>query len=224
MVVHLIRRIEALTPFERFALAANPSADIYEIVHADLPPHARLSERVIPPPVRAACELGQREWQSRLRISALAERANLSVFHFTRLFRDVMGLTPYQYLDQLRVAHACELLADGAAPAAVAYACGFGDQSHLTKRFKRILGVTPGRFVRAVSTDESSCFTIPAPRRTRRAEMRAADPSLERAEGHPIARTGEHALPLVGDRDPRVELPFVAPRIQAHEPVARELV
>lgn len=224
MVVHLMRRVEALTPFERFALAANPDADVYAIVDADIPPHARLRGRVIPPPVRAACALGQRECQSRLRISALAEHANLSVFHFTRLFHDAVGLSPYQYLDQLRVAHACELLMEGASVTTAAYDCGFGDQSHLTKRFKRILGVTPGRFVREASTHELSCFAIPTPRRIWGAEMRPADSPLERPERHPIALAREHTLARVGDRDARAELPFVAPRIDLHEPVARQII
>ncbi|ANZ21221.1 Helix-turn-helix domain [Streptomyces noursei ATCC 11455] len=51
-----------------------------------------------------------------------------------------------------RVELARRLLLDGRTPTAVAAEIGFYDQSHLTRHFKRILGVTPGRYARAVPT------------------------------------------------------------------------
>jgi AraC-like DNA-binding protein len=49
----------------------------------------------------------------------------------------------------LRIARARALLAGGASPAAVAADCGFADQPHLTRTFKRVVGVTPARYARA---------------------------------------------------------------------------
>ena len=53
-----------------------------------------------------------------------------------RRFGAQMGLTPHAFQTNLRVARARELLATGMAPAAVAAACGFADQAHLTRTFR----------------------------------------------------------------------------------------
>ena len=64
------------------------------------------------------------------------------------VFRDraQMGLTPHAFQTNLRIARARALLSAGQPPAAVAATCGFADQAHLTRTFKRAVGVTPGRF------------------------------------------------------------------------------
>jgi AraC-like DNA-binding protein len=77
----------------------------------------------------------------------LAGVANLSRFHLLRVFRRDTGLAPHEYLTQLRIERAKRLLAAGEPISAVALAVGFSDQSHLNRRFKRLVGVTPGRFV-----------------------------------------------------------------------------
>ncbi|MEM8737970.1 MAG: AraC family transcriptional regulator [Planctomycetota bacterium] len=82
----------------------------------------------------------------------LADAACLSVFHFLRKFKRTFGQTPHQYLMRRRVERAKVLLRDrafaerGIAP--IAYACGFSDQSHLCRYFKRVVGVTPARWRR----------------------------------------------------------------------------
>jgi AraC family transcriptional regulator len=81
-------------------------------------------------------------------LSDIARAANLSAYHLTRVFKQVTGLPPYQYLIQARVNAARALLSAGAGRhslADIASAVGFADQSHLTRHFKRILGVTPRR-------------------------------------------------------------------------------
>lgn len=81
-------------------------------------------------------------------LTDIAAAAYLSPFHLTRLFKRATGLAPYQYLIQLRVSSARALLVAGAGRhslAEIASAVGFSDQSHLTRHFKRLLGVTPGQ-------------------------------------------------------------------------------
>ncbi|MEL7088861.1 MAG: AraC family transcriptional regulator [Planctomycetota bacterium] len=77
----------------------------------------------------------------------------LSPFYFCRQFKEMTGITPYQYLIKLRVARAVQMFdqPQGDQPRAVAevaYACGFSDQAHLNRHFKRIVGTTPGRYAR----------------------------------------------------------------------------
>ena len=67
------------------------------------------------------------------------------MFHFLRAFSRQFGITPHAYLNQVRVHQARELILRGVPIARAAVDVGFVDQSHLTKRFKRLLGVTPGQ-------------------------------------------------------------------------------
>jgi AraC family transcriptional regulator len=79
-------------------------------------------------------------------LAQIAASAHLSPFHLSRLFKKATGRTPHQYLIEVRVNSARALLTAGAGArslADVAAAVGFADQSHLTRHFKRVLGVTP---------------------------------------------------------------------------------
>ena len=77
----------------------------------------------------------------------LAAAAGLSPYYFIRVFRQAVGLTPHAYLVQLRVETAKRLLDRGQPVVEAALAAGFADQSHLTRHFKRIVGVTPGQYL-----------------------------------------------------------------------------
>ncbi|MFF9454718.1 AraC family transcriptional regulator [Streptomyces flaveolus] len=66
--------------------------------------------------------------------------------HLVRAFSTAYGIAPHQYLMSRRVDLARRLLLAGHAPADVAGATGFYDQAHLTRHFKRLVGVTPGRY------------------------------------------------------------------------------
>lgn len=85
-------------------------------------------------------------------LATLARVSGLSRFHLIRAFRKETGLTPHAWLTDRRIRAARPLLAAGQRPGDVAIACGFADQSHLTRAFKARVGVTPGRF-RAASLD-----------------------------------------------------------------------
>lgn len=66
--------------------------------------------------------------------------------HLVRAFSTAFGLAPHQYLTARRVDRARSLLLDGLPPAEAATAAGFYDQAHLGRHFKRVVGVSPGRF------------------------------------------------------------------------------
>ena len=85
---------------------------------------------------------------ARVTLAEVAAAAGMSEFHCIRVFRRATGVPPYAYLDLLRVERAKALLEAGMAISRVAYAAGFSDQSHLTRRFKRVVGVTPGVYAR----------------------------------------------------------------------------
>ncbi|MGW3664068.1 AraC family transcriptional regulator [Streptomyces sp. NPDC005141] len=69
--------------------------------------------------------------------------------HLVRAFSGAFGIAPHQYLMSRRVDRARRLLLDGRPPGEVATTTGFYDQSHLTRHFRRLVGVTPGRYARS---------------------------------------------------------------------------
>jgi len=79
-------------------------------------------------------------------LSDLSAVADLSVFHLVRSFKKATGLSPLAYRNQQRVTEARRLLLAGGRIAEVALDVGFADQSHLTRQFQRIMGVSPGRY------------------------------------------------------------------------------
>jgi AraC-like DNA-binding protein len=78
-----------------------------------------------------------------LTLDRLAEEAELSKYHFSRVFRQEVGLPPWSFVRRARVDRARGLLERGASPAAAAVEAGFCDQSHLTRAMKEIVGKTP---------------------------------------------------------------------------------
>lgn len=88
----------------------------------------------------------QENYSQNITLQQLATLSDLNRSYLIRVFRDEVGLPPYAYLTQIRVERAKRLLVEGQPLTQVALAVGFADQSHLTRFFKRIVGVTPGRY------------------------------------------------------------------------------
>jgi AraC-like DNA-binding protein len=78
----------------------------------------------------------------------LARESGMSPFALVRAFRTETGLPPHAYVNHLRVRLARRLLDGGVAPADVAATAGFADQAHLTRHFKRVVGVPPRAYQR----------------------------------------------------------------------------
>jgi AraC family transcriptional regulator len=113
---------------------------------------ARLRDRQRPTWLSRAIDLLQSEFRRSLRIADVASEVGTHPTHLSRVFRDRMGLPIGDYLHRLRVRYAGEeLCRSGARLADVAASAGFADQSHLTRVFKRVTGVTPGEFRGQVS-------------------------------------------------------------------------
>lgn len=83
-------------------------------------------------------------------LSAVASACGLSNRQFHRAFKASNGLSPHRWLLGARVDRAREMLEKSAASIAeVAHACGFADQSHLTRVFQKLVGAAPGAWRRA---------------------------------------------------------------------------
>ncbi|MBD2743778.1 AraC family transcriptional regulator [Coleofasciculus sp. FACHB-1120] len=88
--------------------------------------------------------------QQDLKLDELAAIAQISPYHFLRLFKQSLGATPHQYILQCRIEKAKLLLQQSQLSIAeIANQVGFCDQSHFTRCFKQSLGVTPKQFQQA---------------------------------------------------------------------------
>jgi AraC family transcriptional regulator len=98
--------------------------------------------------LRAVIDYIHEHLDAELSLDHLAGVAHVSPYHFARLFKNSTGLPPHQYVIACRVERAKELLRGRRRPqlAEVATEVGFSDQSHFTRHFKRLVGVTPRRF------------------------------------------------------------------------------
>jgi len=97
--------------------------------------------------LRRVCDYIEAHLDDRLTLTEVAGVACLSPYHFSRSFKQAVGVGPRRYIVQRRVARAKTLLRRTNQPLSwVAQEAGFADQSHLTAEFRRQIGVTPGQF------------------------------------------------------------------------------
>lgn len=95
-------------------------------------------------------------------LEELAVVAQLSPYYLLRTFQKTVGLSPHAYLNQIRIERAMQRLRQGKTIAETAFDTGFTDQSHFTRNFKLMMGVTPGQFHARVSAKENE---VPSRRR-----------------------------------------------------------
>jgi AraC family transcriptional regulator len=101
-----------------------------------------------PAKLRAVVEYIEGHLEAGPTLGQMAAVAHLSPYHFARQFKAATGLPPHQYVIARRVERAKRLLRrrGGLNLAAVAARVGFADEGHFARHFKRLVGVTPGRF------------------------------------------------------------------------------
>lgn len=102
------------------------------------------------PGVRRAREYLAAHFAESVTLADLERVTGLTRFHLARSFAARYGLPPHAYQVQLRLAAARRLIRTGLPLAQVAAEAGFADQSHLGRHFKRVWGVTPGRYASVV--------------------------------------------------------------------------
>jgi len=97
--------------------------------------------------VRRAQEFLDEYYDREVSLKDLASLANLSPHHFHGVFCRQAGIPPHTYQIQLRIKRATKLLRNRWPIAHVAAATGFADQSHFTRHFKRLVGITPTQYL-----------------------------------------------------------------------------
>jgi len=123
------------------------------LVSNDALPVDQPAERIYlsPPKLKRVLEFIEANLQESIGLDDLAHAAGLSANHFLRVFKLATGETPYHFLRARRLERARQLLVDNAMPLAeLALECGFANQAHFTAAFSREVGISPGRYRRAV--------------------------------------------------------------------------
>ena len=124
---------------------------IFELLGA-ITDSADASEKTAPRWLSRVKERLHAEFRDRLRMRDLARDAGVHPVHLARAFRKFEKRSPGEYQQRLQLRAACELLRDPEWPLAeIAAECGFADQSHFTRMFRRMTATTPSRFRRAVA-------------------------------------------------------------------------
>lgn len=121
LAVHLLRQYAAVTPNLQVYEGGLPQRQLLQVLEY-------INEHL-------DCDI---------KLADLAQLLDMSQFHFSRLFKQSMGIAPYQYLLQQRVERAKQLLKQtDRSIIDVAFLCGFNSHSHLSKQFRQLTGMTP---------------------------------------------------------------------------------
>ena len=94
--------------------------------------------------IERACAFMEQHYAQRISLDQLCRCAGLSKSTLLRAFAKSKGVTPYSYLESIRIGKAKKLLEQGVPPIETALQTGFSDQSHFTNYFSRFIGLAPG--------------------------------------------------------------------------------
>lgn len=94
--------------------------------------------------IERACEYMEQHFPEHIYLDQICRYCGLSKSTLLRAFTKEKGITPYRYLETIRINEAKRLLSEGAAPLKAALETGFADQSHFTNYFHQFIGLAPG--------------------------------------------------------------------------------
>ena len=93
---------------------------------------------------QAVLDIIEKDYGKTIKIDDLAKAVCMSSSTFLRRFKNQFGITPSNYIKQVRYKMASRLLIESSVSISeVSYKCGFADQSHMTREFKKLAGLTP---------------------------------------------------------------------------------
>ena len=119
---------------------------LYELFHRLSKEAPRERPHLLTPAME---HLGAHLWDTDLSVASLAGAANLSEVYFRRLFKSTYGISPKQYITELRIRQAKQLLAEHTASvSAISERCGFSSVYHFCRAFKLATGQTPTEYAK----------------------------------------------------------------------------
>ena len=117
-----------------------------QLIHTYAEPSISPEEQAFDGAIEAVCAYLEEHYAETIALNELAAIANRSKYHLLRTFTRQKGISPYRYLETVRIGKAKKLLEEGTSPAEAAFRTGFSDQSHFTNFFKTLIGLTPRQY------------------------------------------------------------------------------
>lgn len=104
---------------------------------------------------RAICEFLEKHYMENITLDDLCKLTGLSKYYLLRSFTKQKGISPYSYLETIRIDNAKKMLEQGILPIDVALQTGFTDQSHFSNFFKKFIGLTPKQYMNIFKDNHS---------------------------------------------------------------------
>ena len=111
--------------------------------------------------IEKACEYMREHFTERIYLDQVCRHAGLSKSTLLRAFTKEKGITPYRYLETIRINEAKKLLSEGIPPVEAAIRTGFSDQSHFTNYFNQFIGLAPGTYREIFSEKDRERGRVP---------------------------------------------------------------
>ncbi|MEO2202606.1 AraC family transcriptional regulator [Paenibacillus pabuli] len=115
-----------------------------------------ISSQDVTTEIKRICEYIESHYMESISLNELAELSGMSKYHLVRVFTHQKGISPYRYLETIRINQAKRLLEQGQLPIDVSARTGFSDQSHFTNFFKKLIGLTPKQYRRIFNHEVDS--------------------------------------------------------------------
>lgn len=145
----------ALLDFHRRAMSGSgTAAPLLPLLTALLEQYGQAPEPSCPAEIQAACRFMETHYQQHITLEQLCRYTALSKSTLRRAFVKAKGVTPYRYLQAVRIDRAKALLERGASPVEAALGAGFADQSHFSTFFQRYIGLSPAAYRRSIRPRE----------------------------------------------------------------------
>ncbi|ABR35561.1 AraC family ligand binding domain-containing protein [Clostridium beijerinckii] len=97
--------------------------------------------------IKTVCDYLENNYMENITLNQLSNLTGLSKYYLLHSFTKQKGISPYNYLQTIRIGKAKKMLEQGIAPIDVAFKTGFTDQSHFTNFFKKLIGLTPKQYM-----------------------------------------------------------------------------
>jgi AraC-like DNA-binding protein len=102
------------------------------------------------------CRYLEDHYNQSISLDELSSLAGVSKYHMLRTFTKQKGISPYSYLETIRIGKAKQYLEKGMIPLDAAFQTGFSDQSHFTNYFKKLIGLTPKQYQKIFSAEQKN--------------------------------------------------------------------
>lgn len=103
--------------------------------------------------IQKLCDYMEHNYSAAITLDELADMAKISKSYLVRSFTRQAGVSPYRYLQSIRIQEAKKMLERGTSPIEAAGLAGFSDQSHFTNAFKGFIGLTPKQYQNIFTED-----------------------------------------------------------------------